>query len=150
MRDWIKAVGAKTAYIEPGSLWENFNGRMRDELLNGDIFCSLREAQTIERWRNHYKTIRPHSALWAPRRQKLSEYLSPTTLLLLGGGLGSTCFALDRLRYGRSMRVSFKPGIAKPGIFDVSLLCFFVDQLFDDPRRLFQRRFRSFRLLFEY
>ena len=69
VRDWIKAVGAKTAYIEPGSPWENgycesFNGRMRDELLNGEIFYSLREAQIIiERWRNHYNTKRPHSAL---------------------------------------------------------------------------------------
>ena len=58
VRDWIKAVGAKTAYIEPGPPWENgycesFNGRMRDELLNGEIFYSLREAQIIiERWRN--------------------------------------------------------------------------------------------------
>ena len=69
LRDWIRAVGAKTAYIEPGSPWENgyfesFNGRMRDELLNGEIFYSLREAQIIiERWRNHYKTKRPNSAL---------------------------------------------------------------------------------------
>ena len=63
------AVGAKTAYIEPGSPWENgycesFNGRMRDELLNGEIFYSLREAQIlIEEWRKHYNTMRPHSAL---------------------------------------------------------------------------------------
>ena len=69
VRDWIKAVGARTAYIEPGSPWENgycesFNGRMRDELLNGEIFYSLREAQIIiERWRCHYNTKRPHSAL---------------------------------------------------------------------------------------
>jgi putative transposase len=69
VRDWIKAVGAKTAYIEPGSPWENgycesFNGRMRDELLNGEIFYSLREAQIIiESWRTHYNTKRPHSAL---------------------------------------------------------------------------------------
>ena len=69
VRDWIKAVGAKTAYIEPGSPWENgycesFNGRMRDELLDGEIFYSLREAQIIiERWRNHYNTKQPHSAL---------------------------------------------------------------------------------------
>ena len=69
LRDWIRAVGAKTAYIEPGSPWEDgycesFNGRMRDELLNGEIFYSLREAQIIiERWRNHYNTKRPHSAL---------------------------------------------------------------------------------------
>ncbi|WP_209508270.1 IS3 family transposase [Ruegeria sp. HKCCSP335] len=69
VRDWIAAVGAKTAYIEPGSPWENgycesFNGRMRDELLNGEIFYSLREAQIlIEQWRRHYNTKRPHGAL---------------------------------------------------------------------------------------
>ncbi|MFV1876069.1 IS3 family transposase [Nioella sp.] len=69
VRGWITAVGAKTAFIEPGSPWENgycesFNGRMRDELLNGEIFYSLREAQIIiESWRNHYNTKRPHSAL---------------------------------------------------------------------------------------
>ena len=69
VRGWIKAVGAKTAYIEPGSPWENgycesFNARFRDELLNGEIFYSLREAQIlIEEWRKHYNTKRPHSAL---------------------------------------------------------------------------------------
>lgn len=69
VRTWIAAVGAKTAFIEPGSPWENgycesFNGRMRDELLNGEIFYSLREAQIIiEGWRKHYNTKRPHSAL---------------------------------------------------------------------------------------
>jgi len=66
---WIAAVGAKTAYIEPGSPWENgyiesFNARLRDELLNGEIFYSLKEAQSvIEGWRRHYNTIRPHSSL---------------------------------------------------------------------------------------
>ena len=69
VRDWIAAVGAKTAYIETGSPLENgycesFNARFRDELLNGEIFYSLREAQIlIERWRVHYNTVRPHSAL---------------------------------------------------------------------------------------
>lgn len=69
VRDWIAAVGAKTAFIEPGSPWENgycesFNARFRDELLNGEIFYSLREAQIIiEQWRRHYNTVRPHSAL---------------------------------------------------------------------------------------
>ena len=69
VRDWIAAVGAKTAFIEPGSPWENgycesFNARFRDELLNGEIFFSLREAQIlIEQWRRHYNTVRPHSAL---------------------------------------------------------------------------------------
>ena len=69
IRDLIAAVGTKTAYIEPGSPWENgycesFNGRFRDELLNGEIFYSLREAQIIiEEWRRHDNTRRPHSAL---------------------------------------------------------------------------------------
>nr|WP_281173429.1 IS3 family transposase [Leisingera methylohalidivorans] len=69
VRDWIAAVGAKTAYIEPGSPWENgycesFNARFRDELLNGELFYTLKEAQIlIERWRVHYNTVRPHSSL---------------------------------------------------------------------------------------
>ena len=69
VRHWIAAVGAKTAYIEPGSPWENgycesFNARFRDELLNGEIFYTLQEAQIIiEQWRKHYNTIRPHGAL---------------------------------------------------------------------------------------
>jgi putative transposase len=66
---WIEAVGAKTAFIAPGSPWENgycesFNARFRDELLNAEVFYSLREAQIlIERWRRHYNTVRPHSSL---------------------------------------------------------------------------------------
>ncbi|NOC46453.1 IS3 family transposase [Ruegeria sp. HKCCD7559] len=69
VQDWINAVGAKTAYIEPGSPWENgycesFNARFRDEFLNGEVFYCLREAQIlIEEWRKHYNTKRPHGAL---------------------------------------------------------------------------------------
>jgi putative transposase len=69
VREWLPKVGVKTLYIEPGSPWENgynesFNGRLRDELLNGEIFYSLHEAKVlIERWRRHYNTIRPHSSL---------------------------------------------------------------------------------------
>jgi putative transposase len=69
VREWITAVGAKTAYIEPGSPWENgycesFNSKLRDELLKGEIFYTLKEAQiVIENWRRHYNTIRPHSSL---------------------------------------------------------------------------------------
>ena len=73
VRDWIGAVGAKTAYITPGSPWENgycesFNARFRDELLNGEIFYTLKEAKIIiEQWRKHYNHKRPHSALgWQP------------------------------------------------------------------------------------
>ena len=62
-------MGTKTAYIMPGSPWENgycerFNGKLRNELLDGEIFYTLREAQVIiEQWRWHYNRIRPHSAL---------------------------------------------------------------------------------------
>ena len=69
VREWLAKAGAQTLYIEPGSPWENgycesFNSKIRDELLNGEIFYSLKEAQVlIEQWRNHYNTLRPHSAL---------------------------------------------------------------------------------------
>ena len=69
VRDWSAAVGAKTAYMEPSSPWENgycerFNPRCRDELLDREIFYNLREAQIlIEPWRRHDNTKRPHSAL---------------------------------------------------------------------------------------
>ncbi len=59
----------KTLFIEPGSPWENgyvesFNGKLRDELLNREQFETLLEAKVlIERWRQHYNTVRPHSAL---------------------------------------------------------------------------------------
>ena len=69
LRNWLAAVGSKTAYIMPGSPWENgycesFNSKLRDELLNGEIFYTLKEAKIIiEGWRRHYNTIRPHSSL---------------------------------------------------------------------------------------
>ena len=69
VRKWIAAVGARTAYIAPGSPRENgyvesFNARLRDELLNGETFPSLREAEAvIESWRRHYDTLRPHAPL---------------------------------------------------------------------------------------
>jgi putative transposase len=66
---WLAKLGTKNIYITPGSPWENgycesFNGKLRDELLNGEIFYALREAQVlIEQWRVQYNTIRPHSSL---------------------------------------------------------------------------------------
>jgi len=69
VRDWFERLQVRPLFIEPGSPWENgyiesFNGKMRDELLNLEIFYSLKEAQAlIEMWRRHYNTIRPHSAL---------------------------------------------------------------------------------------
>ncbi len=69
VREWLERVGVNTLFIDPGSPWENgyvesFNGKLRDELLNGEIFYTLREAQVIiERWRREYNTFRPHSSL---------------------------------------------------------------------------------------
>jgi transposase InsO family protein len=69
VQEWITAVGARTAYIAPGSPWENgyvesLNARLRDELLDGEISYSLREAQVvIEGWRRHYNAVRPHASL---------------------------------------------------------------------------------------
>ena len=69
VKAWISGVGAKTAFIEPGSPWENgyvesFNGKLRDELLNAEVFNTLAEAKVlIEQWRIHYNTVRPHSSL---------------------------------------------------------------------------------------
>jgi putative transposase len=69
VKGWIEGVGAKTVFIEKASPWENgyvesFNGKLRDELLNGEVFNSLREAQVlIAQWRRHYNEERPHSAL---------------------------------------------------------------------------------------
>jgi len=69
VREWLGKVGVKTLYIEPGSPWENgyvesLNGKLRDELLNGEIFYTVAEARVlIERWREHYNRVRPHSAL---------------------------------------------------------------------------------------
>lgn len=69
LRAWLNKLNVKPLFIEPGSPWENgyvesFNGKMRDELLNGEIFYTLQEAQIlIERWRKDYNHFRPHSSL---------------------------------------------------------------------------------------
>jgi transposase InsO family protein len=69
IRDWLTRVDVNTLFIEPGSPWENgyvesFNGKFRDELLNGEIFYTLTEARvSVERRRWEYNTIRPHSSL---------------------------------------------------------------------------------------
>jgi putative transposase len=82
VKGWINGVGAKTAFIEPGSPWENgyvesFNGKLRDELLNAEVFNTLAEAKVlIEQWRTHYNTVRPHSSL---------GYRPPAPEVLLSG-----------------------------------------------------------------
>ena len=69
VRKWLNRMGVKTLFIEPGSPWENgyiesFNGKMRDELLNRELFTTLVEAKVlISEWRKEYNQIRPHSAL---------------------------------------------------------------------------------------
>ncbi len=69
VRRWLERVGVRTLYIEPGSPWENgynesFNGKLKDELIDREIFYSLKEAQVlVEQWRREYNTVRPHSAL---------------------------------------------------------------------------------------
>jgi len=79
VKEWLGNPGVNTAFIEPGSPWENgyvesFNSKLRDELLDGEIFYSLKEAQIlIEGWRRHYNTVRPHSALgWLPPAPEVS------------------------------------------------------------------------------
>jgi putative transposase len=83
VRSWLAKLGTQTLYIEPGSPWENgycesFNGKLRDECLNGEIFYSLKEATVvIEQWRNQYNTIRPHSSLnYRPPAPQTSTALS--------------------------------------------------------------------------
>jgi putative transposase len=69
VRRWLERIGVKTAFIEPGSPWENgynesFNGKLRDEVLNREIFYNIKEARVIiENWRKEYNTVRPHSSL---------------------------------------------------------------------------------------
>ena len=69
VREWLERIGVGTLFIEPGSPWENgyvesFNGKLRDELLNGEIFYTLKEAQSlVQRWRREYNQVRPHSSL---------------------------------------------------------------------------------------
>ncbi|MDE2333871.1 MAG: transposase family protein [Rhodospirillales bacterium] len=93
VRWWIDAVDARTAYIEPGSPFENgycqsFNARLRDELLDSEIFYSLGEAQTvIEALRRHYNTTRPHSELndQPPAPEAVPWPPAPTSLRGAGG-----------------------------------------------------------------
>jgi transposase InsO family protein len=88
IRNWLSRLGVKTLYIEPGSPWENgyiesFNGKLRDELLNREIFTTLLEARVlIEEWRREYNQVRPHSALrYKPPAPEAKQPLTmPVTL----------------------------------------------------------------------
>jgi transposase InsO family protein len=88
VRQWLKALGVTTLYITPGSPWENgynesFNGKLRDEVLNVEIFDTLLEANVlIERWRQHYNHVRPHSSLgYKPPAPEAVIPSSPKTIL---------------------------------------------------------------------
>lgn len=85
IKEWLAGLGVQTRFIEPGSPWENgyiesFNGKLRNELLNREIFDTLLEAQVVvEQWRQHYNTVRPHSALrWRPPAPECFTPASPT------------------------------------------------------------------------
>ncbi len=88
VRGWLGRLDVGPLFIEPGSPWENgyiesFNGKLRDELLNGEIFYTLKEAQVlVERWRQIYNRIRPHSALGY--RPPAPEAVEPIPLRLAG------------------------------------------------------------------
>ena len=90
VRDWLERLQVRPLFIEPGSPWENgyiesFNGKMRDELLNLEIFYSLQETQIlIEMWRKHYNTIRPHSALGYRPPVPVSIFVQPTQIQCVG------------------------------------------------------------------
>jgi putative transposase len=83
VQEWIVAVGAKTAYIERDSPWENgyiesFNARLRDELLNGEIFYTLREAQIVIGYKPPAPEVFvPAFAAWSAALRRLAP---PTTL----------------------------------------------------------------------
>ena len=89
LRDWLYELEVETLFIEPGSPWENgyiesFNGKLRDELLNREIFTTLLEAQVlIEAWRKEYNQIRPHSSLGyrPPAPEAISRVVIPTLTL---------------------------------------------------------------------
>ena len=86
VRNWLQLIGVQTLFIEPGSLWENgynesFNGKLRDELLNGEVFYSFKEATIIiEGWRIHYNTQRPHSALGYKPPAPVTRAIKPTPI----------------------------------------------------------------------
>jgi transposase InsO family protein len=111
VQEWIAALGTKTAYITPDSPWENgyvesFNARLRDELLNGEMFYTLREAQVvIESWRRHYNRVRPHASLSyrAPAPEVVVPALAtrPTGSLAVCGQFGVFYQALSGIHWSR-------------------------------------------------
>jgi putative transposase len=92
VRAWLGRLGVKTLYIERGSPWENgyvesFIGKMRDELLNGELFSCLAEAKVlVEQWRKTHNHVRPHSALgYRPPAPEAVEPFPPNLMTPLTG-----------------------------------------------------------------
>jgi transposase InsO family protein len=90
VRKWLADIGVKTLFIEPGSPWENgynesFNGKLRGEFLNGEVFYTLKEAQIlIEGWRREYNTFRPHSTLdYRPPAPEAIQGIPPEWLKII-------------------------------------------------------------------
>jgi putative transposase len=100
VRDWLTTAELKTLFIQPGSPWENgyvesFNGKLRDELLNCEVFETLLEAKVlIERWRRAHNTVRPHSLLGyqppAPEATQPCSFASATPQQTNRAGLVTT------------------------------------------------------------
>jgi putative transposase len=122
VKGWISGVGAKTAFIEPGSPWENgyvesFNGKLRGEMLNMEVFNTLAEAKVlIEGWRRHYNTVRPHSS----PRYRPPALLPPLSPASTGGVLPLSPRAL-RLKPSHShVPLIIRPdplvGAGQPGV----------------------------------
>ena len=96
LKKWLANLGVQTQYIEPGSPWENgynesFNGKLRDNLLDGEIFMTLKEAEVvIENWRKHYNHRRPHRSLGGRPPAPLTIFAPP-----MGGAMGRLSPAPD-------------------------------------------------------
>lgn len=90
LKKWLAELSVQTQYIEPGSPWENgycesFNGKLRDKLLDGELFMTLQEAEiVIENWRRHYNHRRPHRSLGGQPPAPLTFFAPP-----MGGAMGS-------------------------------------------------------------
>ena len=124
LRKWLAKVGTGVLYIEPGSPWENgycesFNGKLRDECLNGEIFYSLKEAQiVIEKWRVEYNTRRPHSALGyrppAPAALRAANGGSPVAYGSLRSAIRKPCSV-----GGCAINSLTRPGTKTPSVHTI-------------------------------